>query len=199
MLLAFLVYAVSNLTYNSTLFFWLGLFPLLLWAVSYLVNLFSFSHSNYVTTISKGKEYKLIKQLGSFAEGSIVRVEEIYKYSEQVGLVCERRYESIPTKYFKDAISADKYQTKKLNIVLKNSWLVIGFLFLVLHTVLPNRQTAIYVAGAWMVQTVLTDEKTQKLGAAAYDATLNQLETWSKENKDLELLLQSVKKEVIAP
>lgn len=28
---------------------------------------------------------------------------------------------------------------------------------------LPNRQTAIYVAGAWMAQTVLTDEKTQNL------------------------------------
>ena len=202
MLLAFLVYAVSNLTYNGTFFFWIGVLPVLLWSNSYLVNLFYITKTNYITRIVKDNKYKLVKDLDIFKAGEEILVEEIYKYSDTIHISSasydggNRKYISCGASELKDAISAIEIQTKNLKINLKKTWLVVGFVFMMLHTLLPNRQTAIYVAGAWMVQTILTDEKTQEIGAAAYEATLNQLRTWSKESKDLEQLLNSVKKEI---
>lgn len=202
MLLAFLVYAVSNLTYNGTFFFWIGILPVFLWSSSYIVNLFYITKTNYITRIVKDNKYKLVKDLDTFKIGEEILVEEIYKYSNTVLISSDtyndgtRKYSSCGASELKDAISATEIQTKNLKINLKKTWLVVGFVFMMLHTLLPNRQTAIYVAGAWMVQTILTDEKTQEIGAAAYDATLNQLRTWSKESKDLEQLLNSVKKEI---
>ena len=66
-----------------------------------------------------------------------------------------------------------------------------------LHTLLPNRDTMIYCASAYIVQTVITDDRTTELGSAAYDATLYQLQQWSKENKDVEKLIQPVIKKVL--
>jgi hypothetical protein len=79
----------------------------------------------------------------------------------------------------------DKLQVSK-------KWLYAGIFALVLHTLLPNRDTMIYCASAYIVQTVITDDRTQELGSAAYDATLSQLREWSKENKDVEKLIQPI-------
>ena len=58
-------------------------------------------------------------------------------------------------------------------------------LFMTLHTILPTRETAIKMAGAYLLQQVVTADKTKELGNAAYNATLRQLTKWSEEVPEL--------------
>lgn len=55
----------------------------------------------------------------------------------------------------------------------------------ILDTVLPTRETAIKMAGAYLLQEVVTHDKTQELGNAAYNAALRQLEAWAEEVPEL--------------
>lgn len=59
---------------------------------------------------------------------------------------------------------------------------VIGFL-------LPNKETTIYMAGAYMVQQVVTSDTVQEIGNLAADATKAQLKAWAKESPELATLL----------
>jgi hypothetical protein len=54
-----------------------------------------------------------------------------------------------------------------------------------LHTILPTRETAIKMAGAYLLQQVVTDDKTKALGNAAYNAAMRQLTKWGEEVPDL--------------
>lgn len=56
---------------------------------------------------------------------------------------------------------------------------------LILHTLLPTRQTAIYMAAAYAVQEVLTADKTQKVLGVGYKALENQLGKWANEVPDV--------------
>lgn len=84
-----------------------------------------------------------------------------------------------------DLPDPEQSQVSKLQVSKK--WLYAGIFSLVLHTLLPNRDTMIYCVSAYMVQTVITNDRTQELGSAAYEATLSQLREWSK---DVEKLIQ---------
>ena len=90
---------------------------------------------------------------------------------------------------------ASEHPVNKLQASRK--WVYFGVFCLILHALLPNRDTMIYCVSAYMVQTVITDDRTQELGSAAYEATLSQLREWSKENKDVEKLIQPVIKKVL--
>lgn len=66
---------------------------------------------------------------------------------------------------------------------------------LLLHVVLPTRDTAIKMAGAYLLQSVVTNDKTKELGDAAYRATLRQLTKWSEEVPELADMLIDAGKE----
>ena len=68
-------------------------------------------------------------------------------------------------------------------------------MLLVLHTILPTRDTAIKMAGAYLLQSVITNDKTKELGDAAYRATLRQLTKWSEEVPELADMLIDAGKE----
>lgn len=50
-----------------------------------------------------------------------------------------------------------------------------------LHTLLPTRQTAIYMASAYAVQQVVTADQTKELASRGYSALSAQLVKWSEE------------------
>ena len=196
MTLALLVYIVSNLAYNGTFFFWLGLFPLVLWGISYVIRLLPWDI--YDTPIEVGENYILTKDIGTkFKAGDTVVVTHIWPSLGDIRLECketDKTDSNIKIRLFRKCIITEPTVTKP-KAQIKSSWLVVGALFMVLHVVLPNRDTMIYCASAYMIQTVITNEKTQELSAAAYDATLEQLKEWSKESKDAAKLIAPILKE----
>ena len=189
MLLAFLVYIVSNLAYNGTFFAIVGTFSILAFII---VKVFKFL---YILLIDIGRfkvkenvEYKLKDGSGYITPtdvfehaGSIYVGNKRYEYNEFIDMI-----ETTPV---------SEHPVNKLQASRK--WVYFGVFCLMLHTLLPNRDTMIYCASAYMVQTIITDDRTKELGSAAYDATLNQLQQWSKENKDVEKLIQPVIKKVL--
>lgn len=90
---------------------------------------------------------------------------------------------------------------------LKNSYpkktiITLVSVCLLLHTLLPQRQTAIYMVGAYAAQEVLTADKTQELGNKTYLAISNQLDKWAEEVPELKGLIEDsvtekVKEELI--
>ena len=195
MTLALLVYIVSNLAYNGTFFFWLGCFPLVLWGISYVIQLLPWDIYN--ASIEVGESYILTKDIGTkFKAGDKVVVTNIWSSLGDVRIECKETNKTdsnIKIRLFRKCIIDPTVTKPKAQI--KSSWLVVGVLFMVLHVALPNRDTMIYCASAYMIQTVITNEKTQELSAAAYDATLEQLKEWSKESKDAAKLITPILKE----
>lgn len=195
MTLALLVYIVSNLAYNGTFFFWLGLFPLVLWGISYVIRLLPWDI--YDTPIEVGETYILTKDIGTkFKEGDVVVVTNKWSSLGDIRLECKETNKTdsnIKIRLFRKCITEPTVTKPKAQI--KSSWLVVGALFMLLHVALPNRDTMIYCASAYMIQTVITNEKTQELSAAAYDATLEQLKEWSKESKEAAKLIAPILKE----
>lgn len=62
---------------------------------------------------------------------------------------------------------------------------LVGFL-------LPNKDTTIYMVGAYMVQEVVTSDTAKEIGNLAIDATKAQLRAWASESPELaSLLVQS--------
>ncbi|CAM0109675.1 hypothetical protein VPH5P1C_0115 [Vibrio phage 5P1c] len=106
--------------------------------------------------------------------------------------------------HLKDEVTKEKtYSTftegKKIvipNLHLK-SLVSLTVITCLLNTLLPERNTAIYMVGAYMIQEVVTADKTQALGNAAYNASLVQLNKWANESSDLaEMLVGSGLREV---
>lgn len=54
---------------------------------------------------------------------------------------------------------------------------------------LPNKDTTIYMAGAYMVQEVVTSDTAKEIGNLAVDATKAQLKAWAAESPELAALL----------
>ena len=189
MLLAFLVYIVSNLAYNGTFFALVGTWSILAFII---VKVFKFL---YILRVDIGRfkvkenvKYKLKDGSGCITptdvfehSGFIYVGNKRYGYNEFIDMI--------------ETPSASEHPVNKLQASRK--WVYFGVFCLMLHTLLPNRDTMIYCASAYMVQMVITDDSTKELGSAAYDATLNQLQQWSKENKDVEKLIEPVIKKVL--
>ena len=189
MLLAFLVYIVSNLAYNGTFFALVGTWSILAFII---VKVFKFL---YILRVGIGRfkvkenvEYRLKDGSG------YITPTDVFEHSGFI-YVGHKRYEYNKFIDMIETPSANEHPVNKLQASRK--WVYFGVFCLMLHTLLPNRDTMIYCASAYMIQTVITDDRTQELGSAAYDATLNQLQQWSKENKDVEKLIQPVIKKVL--
>lgn len=69
---------------------------------------------------------------------------------------------------------------------------VVAVVMLLLGVLLPNKETTIYMAGAYMVQQVVTSDTAKEIGNLAADATKAQLKAWASESPELaSLLIQS--------
>lgn len=75
---------------------------------------------------------------------------------------------------------------------------VLSVIILITSAVLPTRETAIKMAGAYLIQQVVVDDKTQQLGNAAYKAAMRQLDNWSEEVPELaDMIADTAKDEVV--
>ena len=189
MLLAFLVYIVSNLAYNGTFFATVGTYSILAFIIVKVFKLL------YVLLIDIGR-FKVKENVKyKLKDGSgCITPTDIFEYSGVI-YVGVKRYEYNKFIDMIETPSASEHPVNKLQASRK--WVYFGVFCLMLHTLLPNRDTMIYCASAYMVQKVITDDRTTELGSAAYDATLYQLQQWSKENKDVEKLIEPVIKKVL--
>lgn len=189
MLLAFLVYIVSNLAYNGTFFATVGTFSILAFII---VKVFKFLYILLID-IGRFKVKENVKYKLKDGSGCITPT-DVFEYSGFI-YVGHKRYEYSKFIDMIETPSASEHPVNKLQASRK--WVYFGVFCLMLHTLLPNRDTMIYCASAYMVQKVITDDRTTELGSAAYDATLYQLQQWSKENKDVEKLIEPVIKKVL--
>jgi hypothetical protein len=67
-------------------------------------------------------------------------------------------------------------------------WKTFTFLVL-LSIILPSEKTAQYMAGAYLIQSSYESEFVQTATPLAQQAILNQLKTWAKDNKELDVLV----------
>ena len=129
-----------------------------------------------------------------------VIVTNIWRYTGNIDIKSpdnNQKYDfDIKTEDFANAIEVEDFDIK-LFVKPRKSWFVAGMFLLALHTLLPNKETTIYCASAYLVQTVLTDERTQELGSAAYNATLTQLKEWSKQSDEVSKLISPVLEKAI--
>lgn len=197
--LAFLVYWVNNLTYNGSFLFYLGLCPLILWFVCYIGSIFYKGLLQYNEELVLEKEYELEKDFEVFKAGDKVILTNIYKYTGKVAIESTSGIPHGAVGYIEEFINSAKPDTITTTKFVKprKSWFVVGMFLLTLHTLLPNKETTIYCVSAYLVQTVLTDSRTQELGTAAYEATLTQLKEWGKQSDEVSKLITPVLEKAI--
>jgi hypothetical protein len=72
---------------------------------------------------------------------------------------------------------------------LSRTYIYAGAFLFLLGGLLPNKQTATYMAGAYVLQTVVTSDEVKSLGDAAYRATMAQLNQWAEKSPELQTLI----------
>lgn len=193
MTLALLVYIVNNLTYSGTFFFTFAVLALILYASVYLFEkIHLYISKNHPVSLSEGSIYTLKVSISKdFAEGDQVRIEKIW-YGLQECMVSSldgTKYRSVKLSTLVKAVKAP--ETVYIPIVTpKKSWLYFAVAFFTLHTLLPSKETTIYMAGAYLVENVITSDEAKKLGDATYDAALVQVKKWSEEAPELKEMLK---------
>lgn len=80
--------------------------------------------------------------------------------------------------YREEVVQPVKVNLPKLPIKTLVTLIVVS---LSLHTLPPSRQTAIYMASAYVIQQVVTADKTKELADKGCNALSSQLDKWSKE------------------
>lgn len=94
------------------------------------------------------------------------------------------------------ATSADYSATEDFEDILKRlfGWKVklIIVILVVAGMILPTRQTAIYMAGAYLVQEVITSDVAAEVGNKTQKAVLAQLDKWAAEVPELREMIQDV-------
>lgn len=194
MTLALLVYIVNNLTYSGTFFFTFAVLALILYASVYLFEkIHLYISKNHPVSLSEGSIYTLKASISKeFTEGEQVRIEKIWHGLQEckVTSLDGAKYKSdFKLSTLVKAVKAP--ETVYIPIVTpKKSWLYFAVAFFTLHTLLPSKETTMYMAGAYLVENVITSDKAKKLGDATYDAALVQVKKWSEETPELKEMLK---------
>lgn len=203
--LMLLVYSIENLTYNTT--FFMTIFKLLFTLTLLLILI-----RGVVSIYNKNQHvvHKVIKPKIYLNSGDVFKLKEDFlKFKANEEYVITDIYKNIGHFYSEDSkgsrmgcceallalqnkLSEQEAETKVIepklfqlpNLPIK-TLLSVSLACLLLHTFLPTRQTAIYMAGAYIVQEVVTADKTQELGNKAYGAAIAQLNKWAEEVPEL--------------
>ena len=204
-----LVYAVENLTYNGTIF---GLIATLL-----AICLAGFYFTNKTIQHENGKkmaEYK--SQPFVFKKGvEVTFLEDVTRMSnpEVCHIVAGQPYviswvsgasvsfkdtngiyeiaKLLPLVDAEQVVKVTPPRVNKFKLPLKGvAWAM--SILIVLHIVLPSRDTAIKMAAAYAIQSVATSAQAKELGEAGYNMVLAQLNNWAEEVPELEAAVQSL-------
>ena len=201
--LALLVYVVNTLSYNGTFFgrlavicfmFAVALYLIVL-SVDYLkalkvVKTFKiplkegdvFSLPVDYQDLKAGQKYKVRHYWSHCNELKVEWNSKEYSISDIEGLAC-RTYEVVD-------------QPPRIKFPSWKPFIYLAIVFTILNSILPTKETMVYSVGAYMVQEVVTSEKAQTVGDAAYRATLRQLDKWAEDSEDLKDLVIDMKKEL---
>lgn len=210
--LTILVYVIETLTYNNNFFATIAAWLAVCLIAFVCTNIFK----RYYDNVNKGsseeitfkghleegsiftltKDFKRLKANTPYEVSSLYRsldCKSIYVYNLEGrsvimdGATIDEVEELLKTGGTIKCVTEGKtLDIPKLPIKLVSTLLVVS---LFLHTFLPSRQTAIYMAGAYAIEKVVTSDKTQQLGNYAFKATINQLDIWAKEVPELKQLI----------
>jgi hypothetical protein len=185
-----LIYAVENMTYESGIFGIFAFFLVILFAAAKIYNTFLLKPARSTTNppeIEEGFEYVLGRAWYKWSAGDAVEVKNIWKSLNEVRIKGQGSTD-FNLKTLKLAVTSGTTEIAgdiPLNFPFKT--VIWGFIIcMILHTALPSRQTAIYMAGGYMAQEIITSEKTGELSNLAYDAAKAQLISWAKEVPELQ-------------
>ena len=218
--LMLLVYAVENLSYNGSFFaslatwiFYAFLIALLIKTVIHFYN----EHNKEVRTVlktkvklSSGDVFNLEKDVYTFEAGKNYKVESVFSHSDTVFFKeCDSEYDYLKScegrKHIEKLLSEQKGEQVKTTEAKHISLpklpikllLILSIVFVILHALLPQRQTAIYMVGAYAAQEILTADKTKELGNKTYLVVSNQLDKWAEEVPELKTLISDQVEKVV--
>lgn len=194
--LAMLVYVVENLTYGGTFWGSMAVFLFLLTAGAYTVNIIiEIYNSRQKETVTKshsgfreGACIILSYQVDDLLEGVPYEVRWVCGNSVKFKNVkdCYKEYDlvnlSAAVVYRTDTIPAKvvTFKFAKLKLLM-----VLTGLCVMLDVVLPTRQTAIYIGGAYLTQQVVTSDVAKDVGDRAQKILISQLDKWAEEVPEL--------------
>lgn len=214
--LMLLVYAVENLSYNGsffgTMFNWVFFISIVLLVLQIGLSLYNQhlggSYQKVISTsldekdkLRIGSEFVLDKSIGGLVSGKKYQVRHIWRSLNEFRV--EGSSEELNLKGIEDQLK--KQEHKEVTVepkILKfkapfKTLITLGLLFITLDTLLPQRQTAIYMVGAYAAQEVLTADKTKELGNKTYLAVSNQLDKWAEEVPELKTLISDQVEKVV--
>lgn len=201
--LALLVYAVNTLSYNGTFFGKLAamcfMFAVLLYLITLSVDYFKAlkttktfktklkAHDVFTLPVDyqdlkAGQEYKVRYYWSGCNELKVGGSCNEYSISDIEDLAC-KTYEVAE-------------QPSKVKLPSWKPFIYLAIVFTILNSVLPTKETMVYSVGAYMIQEVVTSEKAQNVGDAAYRATLRQLGKWAEDSEELKDLIVDMKDEL---
>ena len=199
--LMWLVYAVENLTYKGDLIFVLSSILLSIAAILWVAGIILPKQDFWGSKDTKLK----------VEEGSYITLTSDYEdltggVDYMVRFLCadDIRFENAGDRFKSYSFTAIskriqhptvKTLTRGITLPSPKIFVVLSIIAVMLHVVLPTRDTAIKMAGAYLLQSVVTNDKTKELGDAAYRATLRQLTKWSEEVPELADMLIDAGKE----
>lgn len=200
--LMLLVWVVENLTYNGVFFkevTWCSFIVLcLMWTVKWSISVYNSTQEEYT---------KLVKEVPDLEAGCVFKVStpsyglEVGKEYKVTANFGERFWvngfgtrdhkinEVRPKLVIKECYKTFKGRKIKLPYLPIKPAMYIIAVSLVLHTLLPSKQTALYGVGAYLLQTTFTSEFVQESMTLSQKAILQTLKSWSDDSPDLKEVL----------
>lgn len=184
--LAIFMYVINVLTINGPGPFFLALLLFIWWGVKTYFNKVNIPCTSFIALENYG---------GVFNKGNIVTIHEVESCDNPLIMAAKFTVEGASKQHIAhiNILDKDNIFCKALGInTHKNSgkpWLAIIIWCYAMF--MPNRETALYIGGAYIVQSVLESKEVKTLGKEGYQATLSVLKSYSKDSKDLENLLKT--------
>lgn len=220
--LMFLVYAVENLTYKGS--FFVTIYYILLLVLVFVgilklgINFYNQNHQELRTFIKtkvklkRGDEFILDKDVYKFKKGVKYIVSSVSEHNEAIYywkkgsdelefIEAKSHIENLLSEQECEMIKIQEAKNFKLPTLPIKSLFGVMVLSLLLHTFLPTRQTAIYMASAYAIQKVTSSDKTEELVTKGYSALSSQLTKWAEEVPEVSDMLvdaglNTIKKEI---
>jgi hypothetical protein len=184
--LLILIYVLNTLKFITVVLMISGLLLACYWAAKKFYTLNLMDETNKIKShFEYGQRVTLIADVADiFKKGDIVRLDP---YNSKVYLEANGRSKPIPWQDLHNYVHVP--ETKLVNPSAR--LLLLGIFLFTLGGLLPNKETATYMAGAYVLQTVATSEEVIEMGNLAYKATMNQLRKWAETSPELNTLIEA--------
>lgn len=183
--LAIFMYVINVLTTNGQGPFFLGLLLFVWWGVKTYFNNINVPCTSFIAL----EDYSDV-----FKKGNAVIIHKVESCYSPLTMAVKFTVEDTSKQYiaYINVLDKDNPFKKALGInTYKNNKPWLAIIIWCYAMFMPNRETALYIGGAYIVQSVLESKEVKTLGKEGYQATLSVLKSYSKDSKDLENLLKT--------